>query len=114
MLRPGEEYISVFLMDRFPAANDDLRVKSIREKAHGKLMTFAQTAKLAVLGTGDVRSHVNAFASDHRWLRILHEPVDVPVQFDEHGGIYDTSEDEAMIAELIAERVQNTYPALDD
>lgn len=113
MLRSDEPYLSVLLFDRFNGANDEERITTLRIRTHRRLMEFNRTAKLAILRTGEMRAQVNAFATDHRWVRVLHEPVVNPIQYDEHAGIYDTAADEENIAEIISEKVQGIYPALD-
>ncbi len=115
MLRPNEPYepyLSFFLLDRFAGESDEDRIEEIRSRAHPAVMEFTRSAKLATLGVGEMRAHINNLATDHRWVRVLHEPIDAPIPFEQHAGVYDTASDEAMIAELIVEKVQKIYPAL--
>ena len=75
-------------------------------------LTLGSTAILAVLNVGDTQDHVRQNSQDDRDLRVLHRPDEPPDKPDpSHSGIFDTSEDEQLIAELIAEMVLETYAA---
>lgn len=78
----------------------------------GTKLNLGSTAKIAVLNVGDMQDHVRKNSLDHRDLRILHRPDEPSDKPDpSHSGIFDTEVDEQLIAELIAEKVLETYAA---
>ena len=78
----------------------------------GTKLKVGSTAKIAVLNVGDTQDHVRQNSQDDRDLRVLHRPDEPPDKPDpSHSGIFDTNEDEQLIAELIAQMVLETYAA---
>ena len=78
----------------------------------GTKLNMGSTAILVVLNVGNTQDHVRQNSQDHRDLRILHRPDEPPDKPDpSHSGIFDTKEDEQLIAQLIAEKVLETYAA---
>lgn len=110
-LRDDEEYLSVNWLDFLELDDRDSEIKEIR-RVLGTKLKVGSTAKIAVLNVGDTQDHVHQNSRDHRDLMILHRPDEPPDKPDEsHSGIFDTKEDEQLIAELIAEKVLETYAA---
>ncbi len=94
-------------MEWLEALNQESQYDAIGEAIailSGKLRLGA-SAKLGVLNVGHVCRYVRE-ASMYS-IRFLHEPEPHdPV----HSGIHDTAQDEMLIAELIAEKIEEIYP----
>jgi len=71
-------------------------------------LKLGSQAAIAVLNAGRLREHVASATPDQRMLDILHEPEPVDPS---HAGIFGLRPDDTLIAELIAQVVQETYPA---
>ena len=88
----------------------DSEIAEVRRVLGAKGRKLGTTARLVVLNTGVLREHVASASADHRVLDILHErePLD-----PSHAGIYGLRRDDTLmeIAELIAQAVQDHYPA---
>ena len=104
-LKKGESYLSVEWLESLgqPGRLDEIRaVIDILSKK----LRLGASARIAVLGVGAVCSHVQKETG--YLIRFLHEPEPDDLA---HSGIHDTAADEMMIAEIIAEAVEETYPA---
>ena len=111
LLRDDEEYLSVNWLDFLGLGDRDSEIEEVR-RVLGTKLKVGSTAKIAVLNVGDTQDHVRQNSQDDRGLRILHRPDEPPDKPDEsHSGIFDTKEDEQLIAELIAQKVLEMYAA---
>jgi hypothetical protein len=111
ILRADDEYLSVNWLELLRLGGRDSEIEEVK-RVLGTKMNLGSTAKIAVLIVGDTQDHVRQNSRDHRDLRILHRPDEPPDKPDpSHSGIFDTKEDEQLIAELIAEKVLETYAA---
>jgi len=103
-LRKGEPYLSVEWLEYLGQPGRPDEIRAVIEILSKKLRLGA-SARIAVLGVGAVCAHVRKETGYS--IRVLHEPEpDDPA----HSGIHDTAADEMMIAELIAEAVEETHP----
>ena len=110
-LRDDDEYLSVNCLDLLELGDRDIEIEEVK-RVLGTKLNIGRTAILAVLNVGDTQDHVRQNSQDDRDLRILHRPDEPPDKPDlSHSGIFDTKEDEQLIAELIAARVLETYKA---
>ena len=112
-LREIDEYLSVNWLEYLQQAIWQEKIQEVRRVLNSKLRLTAN-AKIAVLNVGDIIDHVRTKSPDHRNLSVLHEPIeDDPSQEDDlsHSGIYGFKYEDPMIGDLIAEVVQETYPA---
>ncbi len=110
-LKDDEEYLSVNWLELLKLGDRNSEIEEVR-RVLGTKLGVGSTAKIAVLNVGDTQDHVRQNSQDHRDLRILHRPDEPPDKPDlSHSGIFDTKEDEQLIAELIAEKVLETYAA---
>jgi hypothetical protein len=111
-LRETEEYLSVNWLEYLQRTNRRDEIQEVRRVLNSKLKLTAN-AKIAVLNVGDILNHVCINSPDNRNLSVLHEPLeDDPVAKDpSHSGIYGFKIDDPLIADLIADMVQETYPA---
>ena len=71
-------------------------------------MTLGAKAKIAVLNVGEIINYVHTQSPDARNLKVLCEPEE---DDPSHSGIHGFRYDDHLIAELIAETVQEIYPA---
>ncbi|KXB09252.1 hypothetical protein AKJ60_00595 [candidate division MSBL1 archaeon SCGC-AAA385M11] len=103
-LRKGEPYLSVEWLEYPGQPGRPAEIRAVIEILSQKLR-LGSSARLAVLGVGAVYDHVRKETGYS--IRVLHEPEpDDPA----HSGIHDTAAGEMMIAELIAEAVEETHP----
>ena len=110
LLRPDDEYLSVNWLEFLNLDGRQAEIEEVRRVLSTKLNLRA-TAKIAALNVGEVIRHVIEGSPDNRTLRILHRPDEPPCLPDpSHSGIFDTRENEQLIAELISEKVLETYP----
>lgn len=73
-------------------------------------MTVSGTARFAVLNVGTLVTHVQA-SPDRRKLMVVHEPMLVEPVDPSHSGILGLSLEDDLIADMIAEVVQETHLA---
>ena len=106
-IRQSEDYLSVNWLE-FLQLNDRQEEISEIRKILGSKLTLRAKAKIAVLNIGETTNFVRSQSPDARNLRFLHEPEE---NDSSHSGIYGYSYDEKLIAFLIAEVIQETYPA---
>ncbi len=107
MLREGEEYLSVNWLEYLKCSNRDCEIAEI-QKVYSKKFDVRPRARIAVLNVGEVCEKVKTESSDKRNLDILHLPEETDLS---HSGIYNLREDVELIAELIHEKIHDTYPA---
>ncbi len=107
-LRDGETYLSVNWLEFLKRASRDEEIAEIRRILKTKINPGG-TAKIAVLNVGEICAHV---AEETVGIEVRHRP-DEPDNITDpsHSGIFDTFQDEDLIVELIAEKVQANYPA---
>ena len=104
-LRQIEECLSVNWLEFFHLAD---RQEEIREVRKVLRLKHGAKAKIAVLNVGETIKYVRTQSPDARNLSMLHEPEE---DDPSHSGIYGFQYDDHLIADLIAEMVQETYPA---
>jgi len=104
-LRQIDEYLSVNWLEFFHIADRQEEIREVRKVLSLKL---GAKAKIAVLNVGETTSYVRTKSPDARNLSMLHEPEE---DDPSHSGIYGFQYDDRLIADLIAEMVQETYPA---
>ena len=104
-LRQIEECLSVNWLEFFHLADRQEEIREVRKVLRLKL---GAKAKIAVLNVGETIKYVRTQSPDARNLSMLHEPEE---DDPSHSGIYGFQYDDHLIADLIAEMVQETYPA---
>lgn len=112
LLRSGEPYLSVNWLEHLKAKDRTDELRELRDRLAKRLRLGAK-ARLAVLQVKRSREYVSENSPDNRVLLFTHEPITPPnSEDDSHSGIYNTkSEDEMLIAELLAESVEDNYAA---
>jgi len=108
-LRQIDDYLSVNWLEFLRVNHRQEEIGEIRKILRSKL-TLRASAKIAVLNVGEIIKYVRSNSPEAQELRILHEPED---NDPSHSGIYGYSYDDHLIADLIAETVQEIYPARD-
>ena len=103
--RQVDEYLSVNWLEFFHLADRQEEIREIRKVLR---LEPGAKAKIAVLNVGETISYVRTQSPDARNLSVLHEPEE---DDPSHSGIYGFRYDDHLIADLIAEMVQETYPA---
>ncbi len=103
--RQIDDYLSVNWLDFFHFADQRDKIREVRKVLRLKL---GANAKIAVLNVGETTSYVRTKSPDACNLSMLHEPEE---DDPSHSGIYGFQYDDHLIADLIAEMVQKTYPA---
>ena len=110
MLRSNEEYLSVNWLEYLNCSNRDHEINEIRNVYSAKLNIGAR-AKIAVLNVGEVCERVLKESENRRNLEVLHDPIEDDLYDPSHSGIYNLTQDDELIAELILETVHEAYPA---
>jgi hypothetical protein len=108
MLRPGEEYLSLNWLEYLQLLDRMSEIRTVRE-IYSKKLTITANARIAVLNVGVTRTQVELGSPDARIVQMLHEPIEP--DDPSHSGIYNMRYDDELIAELIAESVQESYAA---
>jgi len=106
-LRPSHKYLSVNWLEFFQLADRQEQIGEVRKSL--RLKPGAK-AKLAVLNVEEIVNFVHTQSPDARKLRVLHEPEE---NDPSHSGIYGFGYNDHLIADLIAETVQECYPAIE-
>jgi len=108
MLRSGEESLSVNWLEFLNCSCRESEIDELR-KTYSRKLKLGMKAKIAVLTVGEVREKMLRESTDRRNLKVLHDPE---TNDPSRSGIYNLRhDDEIIIAELILETVQETYPA---
>ena len=106
-LRKKEFYLSVQWLESLEQPDRSSTIREVR-RVLGLSLHVRSTGRIAVLNVGEICTHVEQASGFS--IRVLHEPFpDIP----SHSGIHDTAQDEDLIAELIAEKVHETHPAIE-
>ncbi len=110
-LRSNDDYLSVNWLEFLGLGDRDSEIAEIRRVLSTKI-TPGSTAKIAVLNVGQMKDHVRKNSQDRRDLRVLHRPDEPPDKPDpSHSGIFDTSQDQLSLTELIVQKVIETHAA---
>ena len=102
----NEEYLSVDWLEILNQPDRISEIEAVRGVISQRLR-LGKTSKIGILNVGEVIDYV--IDGSGLSIQILHKPV--PNE-PSHSGIYDTDQDEERIAELIAEKVYEIYPAV--
>jgi len=106
-LRQIDNYLSANWLEFLQLYNRKNEIEEIRKVLSSKLSLGAK-AKIAVLNVGKIIDYVCTKSPDARKLRVSHEPEE---NDPSHSGVYGYGYDDQLIADLIAEAVQEIYPA---
>jgi hypothetical protein len=109
MPRPQEAYLSTNWLECTGAATRADQLTLVRQHLTQKGMTLPANGRLAVLHLQTVIDHVRSKTPDARALAAHHEPC-LPAD-PSHSGIYGYTADEHLIADLIAQVIQDVHSA---
>ncbi|MCI0559949.1 MAG: hypothetical protein MN733_15770 [Nitrososphaera sp.] len=107
-----ERYLSVNWLEYLNKSERAAEIAEIRTIFAAKFKRVGSQAKIAVLNIGELRDYVFQNSEDNRDLQVLHEP-DEP-EDPSHSGVHNLRLDDNLIADLIAQTVQEIYPARGD
>lgn len=107
MLSERHEYLSVNWLEALGGPDRASQVRDLQKLYVTKLKVGAK-ARIAIFNVGTVRTKVESESSDRRLLRVLHEPEP---DDSSHSAIYGIPYDDDLVAELIAQVVQEDHPA---
>jgi hypothetical protein len=99
--------LSVNWLEFLKLRSREEEISEIRRLLESKL-TIAAFGRIAILNVGNTRRHVLNNTPDRRILTVLHEPEK---NDPSHSGIYGLKPDDMFIGELIAEQIEEVYPA---
>ena len=109
MPKPHETYLSTNWLECTGALSRADQLAIIRLHLTSKGMTLPASGGLAVLHLQTMIDHVRSQAPDARTLAAHHEPI---LPYDSsHAGIYGYTADDQLIADLIAQVVQEVHQA---
>lgn len=109
MVRRAEAYLSTNWLECTAAQSRTAQLATIRQYLANKGMTLPASGRLAVLHIRTMIGHVHSEAPDARTLAVRHEPELPPDP--SHAGIYGYGADDDLIADLIAQVVQEVHGA---
>ncbi len=108
-LRKLEPYLSVNWLEYLEPSDRSKQLDAVRTAFQQKpRFKVGSTARFAVHNVGALRTYVRDESPDRRELSVLHEP---DLDDASHCGVYGLTMDDDLIADLIADIVQATYPA---
>lgn len=107
MLKADEQYLSVNWLEHTGASSRAKQLAIVRKHLAIK-RTLAAKERLAVLHLQTVFDHVKTKTRGSHTLKAHHEPEP---EDPSHSGIYGYSHEDQLIAELVAQAVQEHYPA---
>ncbi len=105
--REEEEYLSVNWLEFLKLNNRQEEIQEVRRFLGSKLI-LSTRAKIAVLSVEEILEYVLTQSPDSRELNVLHEPEEADPS---HSGISGFQHDDDLIADLIVDVIQETYPA---
>ena len=108
-LRQTEEYLSVNWMEFLNLVDRAEEIRAVRRILSSKI-TVGTNAKIAILNVGEIVTHVRANSPDFKILSVIHEPEE---DDPSHSGVYGFEYNDPLIADLLAEVINDTYPALE-
>jgi hypothetical protein len=109
MLRAVEPYLSTNWLECTGASARADQLAIVRRHLTDKGMTLPASGRLAVLHLQTVIDHVRSRSLDARTLTVHHEPI-LPAD-PSHSGIYGYTANDDLIADLIAQTVQEVHNA---
>ncbi len=111
MLKSGEPSLSVNWLEFLNCSSREHEIDKIRNVYSLKFNRIGANAKIAIINVGEVRERVLTESEDRRDLEVLHDPIEEDPPDPSHSEIYNLTQDDELIAELILETVHEVYPA---
>ena len=114
-LRAGKDVsLSVNWLEFLHPDERGLQLAALRDAFRAKGFELRPTARFAVLNAGELRRHVRQQSGDGRVLKVQHEPLSKAtdgIDDPSHAGISGYGADDDIIADLIAQAVEEVYAA---
>lgn len=113
MLRIDEGELSVNWLEILRYTDRENELVEIRN-IYSKKFRVSKNARFAILNVGELCKNVFEESPDNRTLEVLHTPIynsDPEKEDQSHSEIFNLKYDDELIAELIIEAIQDTYPA---
>ena len=109
----GETKLSVNWIEYFGLNNTSPAIQMIREMFERKGRSLGATARFAVHNIRKVKAHVREKTKDNRNLRIIYDPVEDPPELADpsHSSVCEMEPDQSLIADLIAQVIDEVHPA---
>jgi hypothetical protein len=104
MLKPSESFLSVNWLEYYGDIGRESQLDKIRQHIQ---LSLAPTGKFAILNVGKTLKHIH-LASGITDVSVLHEPT---LEDPSHSGIHGYTHEQDLVADLLAEVVQEIYPA---
>ncbi|MBW2680969.1 MAG: hypothetical protein JRD01_09550 [Deltaproteobacteria bacterium] len=101
MLKSDEEGLSVNWLEFLECSSRDHEIAKIRNVYSLKFNRIGARATIAVINVGEVRERVLTESEDRRNLEVLHDPKEDGPPDPSHSEIYNLTQDDELIAELI-------------
>lgn len=108
-LRPNDEYLSINWLEFLNCLNRESEINELRRTYSAKGLITRRKGRIVILNVGEICDKVRRETPDTRNLYVLHNPES---NDPSHSGIYELRQDDALIAELIREAIQEIHPAL--
>ena len=105
MLKPSHHFLSVNWLEYFDFPDRQAQLTQVRQVIE---LALAANGRFAVLNVGEVIDYVSKNGPDNRLLSVLNEPT---AGDPSHSGIHGYGLEDDWVADLLAEIVQETYPA---
>ncbi len=105
ILKPDEEFLSVNWLEYFDVPDQQAQITQVRQVIR---LNLGAKAKFAVLNVAKVVDYVKENGPDNRVLAVLHEPEE---DDPSHSGIHGYRLEDDWVADLIAEVIEEIYPA---
>lgn len=109
LLGEKDKYLSVNWLEFLRLDSRQLEIREVRRVLSSKLRLRVR-GRIAVLNVGKLCEFVRRETPNSKNIRVLHEPEE---DDPSHSGIYGLEDDNNLIAELMVEVIQDTYPALE-
>ena len=107
MLRSDEAYLSVDWLELLHPTSRGTQIGNLRA-ALPKRLRVRNSAKIAVHQISSMCDYVSSNTGDKRQLEVLHHPYD---DDRSHSGIHNLRNEDSLIADLIADIVQEFHSA---
>ena len=102
-----EQYLSVNWLEHLHPADRERQLANLRLIFSSKGWTLSASSRFAVHQVRALIDYVQSNSPDHRLLSVRHEPL---ANDASHCGIYGYELEDDIVADLIAEAVEDTYP----
>lgn len=105
-LRRREEYLSVNWLEYFGVREREAQIEQVRQDAR-KILRLSKESKFATIGVKHAKEYVYANRIEKIYLDISHQPSG---KNKSHSGIFNIQPEVDLVADLLAEIVDDTFP----